>query len=701
MNAQLDSPATTFGHRLNAEQLRAATFGRITPRGIESDPLLIIAGAGTGKTNTLAHRVAHLLLNRVSPERILLLTFTRRAAQEMLRRAETIANETLRQQPGRTPFHPNATRLLWSGTFHAIGNRLLREYAHTLGLDPAFSVIDRGDAADLIDYLRQDLGLARKEKRFPRKDTCLAIYSHRVNTRQPLQQTLDDAFPWCAEWGDELTRLFRRYVETKQAQQLLDYDDLLLYWHVLVQEPQLARDVGERFDHVLVDEYQDTNTLQSEILLAMKPAGTGVCVVGDDAQAIYSFRAASVENILQFPQRFAPPAQVVTLEQNYRSVQPILDAANALMRDADRQYQKQLHSPRASRSKPRYVTVEDDQAQALYIVEQILAAREQGTALRKQAVLMRNSHHSDVLELELIRRNIPYAKYGGLKFLEAAHVKDILAVLRWIDNPRNRLAGFRVLQLLAGFGPAHADRCLKVFEASGHAFDTLASYQVPAAAADGWPALMSLLRDLGDSNEWTGQMQRVRQWYEPHLQRLHDAASVRSGDIDQLEKIALQYESRERFITELTLDPPQVSSDLAGAPHLDEDYLILSTVHSAKGQEWDSVYLLNVADGNFPNEHATGKREAIEEERRLLYVAMTRAKHDLQLIAPLRYYITQQSRSGDKHVYGARSRFMTDELLTLFETKSWPPHAKGVRDTARLDPGARIDAGSKLRAMWD
>jgi DNA helicase-2/ATP-dependent DNA helicase PcrA len=371
------------------------------------------------------------------------------------------------------------------------------------------------------------------------------------------------------------------------------------------------------------------------------------------------------------------------------------------MRAADRQYQKQLRSPRTSQHRPRYVSVEDDQAQALYIVEQLLAAREQGTALRRQAVLMRNSHHSDVLELELIRRNIPYAKYGGLKFLEAAHVKDVLAVLRWIDNPRNRLAGFRVLQLLAGFGPVHADRCLKVFEASGYAGDTLAGYQVPTAAADDWPALMSLLRDLGDSNEWAGQMQRVRQWYEPHLQRLYDAAAVRSGDIDQLEKIALQYDSRERFITELTLDPPQVSSDLAGAPHLDGDYLILSTVHSAKGQEWDSVYVLNVADGNFPNEHATGKREAIEEERRLLYVAMTRARHDLQLIAPLRYYITQQSRTGDKHVYGARSRFMTDELMKLFEPRTWPQKPPGIRDAARQDSGACIDAGSRLRAMWD
>lgn len=695
---QTESPA--FGHRLNAEQLRAATHGGANTDRYECGPQLIIAGAGTGKTNTLAHRVAHLLLMRVPPERILLLTFTRRAAQEMLRRVELITAETLRGSPSAAPFHANATRLLWSGTFHSIANRLLREYAVALGIDPAFSVIDRGDAADLLDFLRQELGLSRKEKRFPRKDTCLAIYSHRVNTRNSLAHTLADAFPWCVEWADELTRLFRRYVEIKQAQHLFDYDDLLLYWHLLAQEPQLAREMGARFEHLLVDEYQDTNTLQAEILFAMKPDGAGVCVVGDDAQAIYSFRAATVENILEFPARFSPPAQIVTLEQNYRSVQPILDTANTLMLEGARQYQKQLRSTQSSQRKPLYVTVEDDQAQASYVVEQVLAAREQGTLLRRQAVLMRSSHHSDVLELELIRRNIPYVKYGGLKFLEAAHVKDVLAMLRWVDNPRNHLAGFRVLQLLPGFGPANADRCLKVFEAGGYALDTLAEYRVPGAAANDWPALMQLLQDLNGSQEWAGQMERVRRWYEPHLQRIYDAAQVRSGDIDQLEKIATQYATRERFITELTLDPPQVSSDLAGPPLLDEDYLILSTVHSAKGQEWDSVFVLNVADGNFPNEHSTGKPAMIEEERRLLYVAITRAKHDLHLIAPLKYYITQQSRGGDKHVYGARSRFMTEEVLRTFEAKAWPAHAHRTGVPA-ASTTVRVDAAAKLRAMWD
>jgi DNA helicase-2/ATP-dependent DNA helicase PcrA len=692
--------SVTFGETLNAAQRRAALYGSRSAEGFSAGPLLIIAGAGTGKTNTLAHRVAHLLLEGVPPERILLLTFTRRAAQEMLRRAERIATQALSNSPRAAAIHINAARLLWSGTFHSIGNRLIREYSHVVGLEPSFSVMDRGDAADLLDVVRQELGFSKKEKRFPRKDTCLAIYSHKVNSRAPLAKTLQDAFPWCAEWADDLTQLFRRYVELKHSQQLLDYDDLLLYWHLLVQQSELAQAIGARFLHVLIDEYQDTNTLQAEIVMAMKPHGAGVCVVGDDAQAIYSFRAATVEHILEFPARFTPAAEIVKLEHNYRSVQPILDVANGLMGDSPRQYQKELRSERTSSRRPYYVSVQDDKAQALYIVEQILAAREQGVALRRQAVLMRNSHHGDMLELELIRRNIPYTKYGGLKFLEAAHVKDVLSLLRWADNPRNRIAGFRVLQLLSGVGPAVADRCLKVFEASGYAWPTLTSYRMPSAAEQDWAGLVELVNDLSTAREWIGQLNRLRKWYEPQLERIYDAARVRIGDIEQLERLAGQYASREQFITELTLDPPQVTSDLAGDPARDEDYLILSTIHSAKGQEWDSVYVLNVADGNFPNEHATGRPELIEEERRLLYVAMTRAKHDLHLVAPLRYYITQQSRTGDAHVYGARSRFLTDRLMQCFEQRAWPatpqtPNNKGS------ETKVRIDAAAALRAMWD
>ena len=680
---------------LNEAQQQAASLG-VSKQ--DCPPLLIIAGAGTGKTNTLAHRVANLLLSGVAPQRILLLTFTRRAAIEMLRRAEHIIHATSKTSATLAAL-TNAARTLWSGTFHAIGARLLREYAPVVGLEPSFTVLGRGDAADVLDLLRQELGYATKERRFPRKDTCLAIYSHRINSQRTLTHTLEEAFPWCAEWREELTRLFRRYVEVKHAQQLLDYDDLLLYWRLLVQNAELAAQIGARFDHILVDEFQDTNALQAEIIYALKPDGRGVCVVGDDAQAIYSFRGATVDHILSFPERFQPAAAIVKLEQNYRSAQPILDAANALMASSTRQYQKSLRSDRASRHKPSYVTVEDDRSQALYVVEQILAARERGELLRRQAVLMRTAHHSDVLELELVRRNIPYVKYGGLKFLEAAHVKDSLAVLRWAENPRNRLAGFRVLQLLPGVGPSHADRCLKVFEASGYAWSTLAAYQLPAPAQEIGAALIELLRSLHGGPIWAGQFTRVRTWYEAQLERLYESAQVRAADLEQLERLSAQFASRAQFLTELTLDPPQASGDLAGDPLRDEDYLILSTVHSAKGQEWESVYVLNVADGSFPNEHAAGKPELIEEERRLLYVAMTRAKQSLHLIAPLKYYVTQQSRTGDAHVYGARSRFMTDALLNCFEQKGWPTHA--AAPTARAATQVRIDASAALRAMWE
>ena len=690
-----------FGQSLNPAQRRAATFGAARECGVAAGPLLIIAGAGTGKTSTLAHRVAHLLLHGVAAERILLLTFTRRAAQEMLHRAERITREALRATTAAGSVALDATGGLWSGTYHSIGNRLLREYAQVVGLEPSFTVLDRGDSADLMDLVRQDLGFAKKEKRFPRKDTCLAIYSHRVNSAQPLGRTLEEHFPWCGEWTDELKALYRRYTEVKQSQHLLDYDDLLLYWRLLVQEPRIARELGERFDHVLIDEYQDTNTLQAEIVHALKPDGAGVCVVGDDAQSIYSFRAATVENILAFPQRFSPPAEIVKLECNYRSVQPILDAANGLMQDAQRRYQKALHSGRLSDRKPCYVSVQDDRAQALYVVEQVLNAREQGVLLRRQAVLMRSSHHGDALELELVRRNIPYVKYGGLKFLEAAHVKDVLAVLRWADNPRNRVAGFRTLQLLPGVGPATADRCIKVFESSGYSWSVLCEYQMPTSAAREWSALSALLRTLNTAAEWAGQLGLVRKWYEPQLERMYDAAGVRAADIEQLERLSVQFLSRERFITELTLDPPRVTGDLAGDPLLDEDYLILSTVHSAKGQEWDSVYVLNVADGNFPNEHAAGRSDLIEEERRLLYVAMTRAKQELHLIAPLKYYITQQRRTGDAHVYGARSRFMTEALLERFEQKAWPASTEPAVRSLETKANVRVDAAGALRAMWE
>ncbi len=430
---------------LNPAQRRAATFGRITPGGgVAAGPLLIVAGAGTGKTNTLAHRVAHLVLNGCDPARILMLTFTRRAAQEMIKRTQTIVAAAGTADRGGLSGRDLASRLAWAGTFHSVGNRILRLYAKHLGLNPAFTVLDRADSADLIDVIRHEMGFSQTEKRFPRKDTCLAIYSYRVNTRLPLKQTLDEQFPWVSEWSEELTRLYREYVARKQKNNVLDYDDLLLYWHAMMQNAALARSLAQNFDHVLVDEYQDTSTLQGDILLAMKPDGAGVTVVGDDAQAIYSFRAASVENILGFADRYTPKAEVVVLAQNYRSTQPILDCANALMAEGSRQHRKTLIGSRQSAQLPLYVTMEDAAAQAAYIAGRILETRETGGILKRHAVLFRSSHHSDILEIELARRNIPFVKYGGLKFLEAAHVKDLLSVLRLADNPRNAVSGNRI-----------------------------------------------------------------------------------------------------------------------------------------------------------------------------------------------------------------------------------------------------------------
>jgi DNA helicase-2/ATP-dependent DNA helicase PcrA len=651
-------------------------------------PLLVIAGAGSGKTNTLAHRVAHLVIGGADPHRILLLTFSRRAAQEMTRRAERIVAAAL----GR-----GGQALGWSGTFHAIGARLVRQRARDIGLDPAFTILDREDAAGLIDLVRHGLGFSRLPERFPRKATCLAIYSRAVNSATPLAEVLAAAFPWCADWEPELRKLFGDYVAAKQRQNLLDYDDLLLYWAQMMEAPLLAADIGGRFDYLLVDEYQDTNRLQAQILLRLKPDGRGLTVVGDDAQSIYSFRAATIRNILDFPNAFSPPARLVTLERNYRSTQPILAACNAVMDLAPERFTKNLHSDRPSAQRPLLVTLPGESEQAIWVAERVLAQREAGVALKRQAVLFRTSHHSARLEIELARRNIPFVKYGGLRFLEAAHVKDVLSLLRWAENPRDEVAGFRVLQLLPGIGPATARKALDLAVARRSAA-ALAEFRPPAAAAADWPAFAALLRDLHAGAGWPAEFELAWRWYEPHLQRLHEDAEIRAGDLAQLAQIAAGYRSRESFLTELTLDPPDATSGEAGAPLLDEDYLILSTIHSAKGQEWQAVYILNVVDGCIPSDMATGSPAEIEEERRLLYVAMTRAKDDLQLLMPQRFFTHQQPRYGDRHVYAARSRFIPAAVLQHFECRSG---GSTGADAPRLAAaGATIDVGARMREMW-
>ncbi len=682
--------------RLNATQREAATFGGPgTNREWVSAPLLIIAGAGTGKTMTLAHRVAHLCLNGVAPDRILLLTFTRLAAREMVRRSQQTVTAALKFAAARERAGAPG-KIEWAGTFHAVGARLVRHYHETLGLDESFTVLDRGDAADMMDIERQALGYHRSRDRFPQKATCLDIYSRTVNAQCSLTATLEEAFPHFAQWHDELKSLFAAYVERKLHQQALDYDDLLLYWYYLVEEPRIADAIGCRFDHILVDEYQDTNRLQADIIRRIRPDGAGLTVVGDDAQSIYGFRAADVGNILDFPDRF-PGARVITLEDNYRSTQAILDASNALMQEADRTYRKSLRAVRGAGQQPQLVTVEDEQEEALYLCDEVLERREQGVRLWHQAVLFRNSRHTLRLELELGKRDIPYVKYGGLKYMEAAHVKDVMSVLNWAENPKNELAGFRVLQLLDGIGPATARRACAHLHANDGQFSALPSVGgVPRDARQPWHAMTALMQALSCA-PWPGQLERVIAWYQPHLERIYDHAFPREGDLEQLLQLANDYASRRAFLTELTLDPPSGSGDLAGSPHIDEDFLVLSTVHSAKGQEWDTVYVQHFSDGTFPNEFAAGNPQKIEEERRLAYVAMTRAKNKLVLVNPFRYFVPDQPKYGDRHVYGTKSRFLTDPVLATFAQTHWTSRPVPSVDRAE---SVRVDLKDRARAMW-
>ncbi|HVY52249.1 MAG TPA: ATP-dependent helicase [Devosia sp.] len=681
---------TDYLTRLNPEQRRAVEHG--IGQGAIGGPLLVIAGAGSGKTNTLAHRVAHLIVSGADPRRILLMTFSRRAASEMSRRVERIAGQVMGTSSGAV-----AEALSWAGTFHGIGARLLREYAAAIGLDPQFTIHDREDSADLLNVVRHDLGLHDAKARFPAKGTCLAIYSRTVNAQAELAEVLKEAFPWAAMWEQQLRELFSRYVAAKQEQGVLDYDDLLLYWAMMMREPAIAADVGARFDHILVDEYQDTNRLQSSILLALKPDGRGVTVVGDDAQSIYSFRAATVRNILDFPASYSPPAEVVTLERNYRSTTAILDAANAVIAEAEERFSKTLWTDRKSTAKPRLVTVRDEAAQALYVVEDVLSMREAGARLRDQAVLFRSASHSGPLEIELTRRNIPFVKYGGLKFLDSTHVKDLLAVLRWAENPRDRIAGFRVLQLLPGIGPGTAGKVLDIMDRAPRPIPALAALDAPART-EGWETLVAVISDIATADQWPSAMTLARRWYEPLLEAHHDDAAVRLMDLLQLEQIAAGYPSRERFLTELTLDPPEASSDLAGPGGKDEDYLILSTIHSAKGQEWRHVHVLNAVDGCIPSDLATGTARELEEERRLLYVAMTRARDRLHLVMPQRFYVTQQHRHGDRHLYAQRTRFITRAMLPLYDDILWP--ALKPLESAGLLPKANRDIKAEMRGMW-
>src|SRR5271165_518436 len=653
-----DRSAHPWLEELNAEQLAAATC----PDG----PLLILAGAGTGKTTTLCARVAWLLSEGVAAERILLLTFTRRAAREMVQRSRALVERTV----------PDAGRV-FGGTFHSLAHRMVRLHAAALGLAPGFGVLDAGDAADLLDLVRQELGQAAARRRFPRAQTMLDIYSRTVNAQTPLTEVLAESFPWCEQHGEALGETFRAYGARKRTLGLLDLDDLLLYWRALASDDVIGAQLANSFEHVLVDEYQDVNGLQVDIVCGLRRGGPGLTVVGDDFQAIYGFRAASARHILEFPRRF-PGARTLKLERNYRSSAPILAVANAVSKQDRVGLAKELWTEREGGRAPELVFARDESQQAGEVCDRVLAAREEGMELRAQAVLFRTGHDSDLLELELTRRGVPFVKYGGLRYLDAAHVKDLIALLRLTDNPADEVSWFRLLQLLDGVGPIRARRILDELrgpdrgppdatrwahaaihvpdDVRGHAdalIATLAVEERPAGEGGGAGAGAGL------------RVERCCTALSPLIRLRYPDGAARAADLEQLLAAARGAEDVRHFVSELVLDPPASSADLAGPPHLDEDYLVLSTVHSAKGLEWDAVHLIAAYDGNFPADMSTGTAEGIAEERRLLYVALTRARRRLHVYVPFRYYHRPHG-ADDAHGYGKPSRFLTDSVQQLF-----------------------------------
>jgi DNA helicase-2/ATP-dependent DNA helicase PcrA len=628
--------------------------------------LLIIAGAGTGKTLTLAHRVAFLIEEGLPPERILLLTFTRRAAAEMLHRVDTLRG----LKPPKIPAPPGepAPRKVWGGTFHAVGARMLRAHGPAIGVDPRFTIHDQADSADLLDALRGELELDKKRKDFPKKGTCQAVHSGWANSGKKLEDFLKASFPWCLPDLDGLRRLFTAYADRKRQQNVFDFDDLLLTWDKLLADPAAGDAVRRRFDCVLVDEYQDTNPIQAAILKRLRPDGTGLTVVGDDAQSIYSFRGATIRNILDFPKQF-PGTTVVKLEENYRSIQPILEATNAVIARASEGYGKQLRSSRTEGDRPRLVACADEHAEARHVVQEILRHRKEGIPLQQQAVLFRASHHSLAVELELARKKIAFHKYGGLKFAEAAHVKDLVAFLRLAENPRDAVSGLRLLKLLPGIGPKKAQGLMAGLVA-GAGLDSLAGCKVPAPAASSWVDFTALLRELTREppGEVVAQIRRVLKFYTPLLRQAYDEPEQRLDDLRKLRDLGQRYQDRSSFLADLTLDPPTSTRDLAGASAREKDFLVLSTIHSAKGLEWDAVFVINATEGGIPSNRAETPAQ-LDEELRLFYVALTRARTWLTVSYP-RYRSSFQGRWGAWDDLPTLTRFLPATLRRLFQEVS-------------------------------
>jgi DNA helicase II / ATP-dependent DNA helicase PcrA len=669
----------------------------------DGGPLRVLAGAGTGKTTTLSARVAWLLVTGTPAERILLLTFTRRAARQMLERTGLL----LAAQRRVDRSDPPTSRVL-GGTFHAVAHRTLRRYAQALGIPEGFSVLDPSDAADFIDFVREEGCYAQTcGQRFPRKALLLDIYSRAVNTGTSLSTVTATVAPWANDVVEQIIEVIRGYVAAKRARGMLDFDDLLLLWKAAVLDERLGPRLAGSFDHILVDEYQDVNGLQVEILKALRYGDNRITIVGDDAQAVYSFRAAEPRHILDFEREFSG-ARTVILNINYRSSQEILDVANGVAAEAPEGFSTVLQAMHARIGvRPRLVKCADEDVQVSAVCDQILAHREEGVLLKEQAVLVRAAHHSNLLELELGRRRIPYVKYGGLRFTEAAHVKDLLAAFRLCDNPSDSLAWFRLLQLHDGVGPTIARRVLAALGLGDPDANPLCHEQIverwPKAAellpSSSRPQTYVLVETLARrESDLVVKAEQLRVILAPLIESAYPHASARLIDLDSLVAGAGKAERLSDVAADFALEPPRSTSELAGNPTIDEDWLTVSTIHSAKGLEWRAVHLINVTDGMVPSDMALGSPDGLEEERRVFYVALTRARNALHVYYPLRYHYRPRGRD-DSHGWAQPSRFLSARVRARFDQID----IEHELAASASDPGAeagfgRIDAD--LESLW-
>jgi DNA helicase II / ATP-dependent DNA helicase PcrA len=633
---------------LNDDQRRAATH--------QGGPLLILAGAGTGKTGTLVARAAWLCEQGMQPSRILLLTFTRRAADDMLARAQ--------------PPDASAAERIYGGTFHAIAHRVIRAHAEAFALPPEFTVIDPADSADVMDTLRDAHGLVgtTSGRRTPRAATCAEIYSRCVSTSTQLVDVVAAAYPWCAPFTDQLAGLFTGFVAYKRRHGLVDFDDLLLLWRAALADPTAGPVLRGEFDAVLVDEYQDVNAVQADIVRLLRPDGAGLTCVGDDAQAIYAFRGADPAHLRALAGTYAD-LEVIRLSRNYRSQHAVLGLANAVRPQFDG-LELSLSAERdVPAHPPLLVRCHDEASQAREICGRVLGAAEDGVPLRDQAVLVRASHHSDLLEIELAARGIPYVKYGGLRFTEAAHVKDFLAAARIVENPADDLAWFRVLRLHEGIGPVLARRVIEVLQLTEPqpllrwADASQALPQRHAATVD---ATVGQLAQAAETERTADRAAAILAALHGPLAARYPDAAMRFADLERLADAAASSPSLHDALVALALDPPVSAGDLAGKPRLDDDYVVISTVHSAKGLEWPVVHLPQLVDGAVPSDMALTTPAGLEEEQRLFYVAVTRARDRLYLYAPLRMH-HHRLAGDDRHSYGQLTRFLDSAALARCE----------------------------------